>query len=754
MINYEPPESQGDRSVSKSDRSLELIKAQNFGWSKYLTLKTKITLLAIAIGVIPLATVGYLAHALLERSVTEQIAREQLEITEIAADSLTKFLEDRVREIDAIARDAVFTESKLRDATTIAEKTAILTNFKDKLAYYNSIIFFDLQGNSLFEAKTDTPHQGNYSTHAYFQEAIKTQTITINGPGISKTSGQLRVEFAAPVRDRATGKTIGILRFKIPGNYINSLFQVYQQQDRHWNLINAEGTIFASDRPEHLNRSLDSYFPGVASFHQAQTNGIIESQVKNNSQVNNRELVSYVTARSPQQFPQLHIGTAIATPETVALAAVRQLDWTIFWGTTIAAISVTTLAAYTVNRATIPLINAVSAVKKIGRGQLDTHLEVTTVDELGELSFNINLMAQRIQELLQQKELAAREQMDAQTEIAERERQRNEVIQAELFKFLSSIESASSGDLTVRANITDGSIGIVADFFNSIVESLREIVTRVKSTAAQVNNSVGNNEGAIRQVAEEALKQSNQIAQTLNAVEMMANSIQEVAQNAQAAARVSRTAATTAEIGGKTIEQTVNSILQLRETVASTAKKVKRLGESSQEISKVISLINQIAMQTNLLAINASIEASRAGEEGRGFAVVAEEVGELATKSAQATQEIEEIVENIQEETQQVVAAMEIGTAQVVEGTRLVENTKQSLEQIVSVSYQIDRLLQSISTATISQAETSQTLTQLIEEVSLVSQRTSNASRQVSDSLEATVKIARELESSVGTFKV
>ena len=188
--------------------------------------------------------------------------------------------------------------------------------------------------------------------------------------------------------------------------------------------------------------------------------------------------------------------------------------------------------------------------------------------------------------------------------------------------------------------------------------------------------------------------------------------------------------------------------------MAETAKKVKRLGESSQQISKAVSLINQIALQTKLLAINASIEAARAGEEGRGFAVVAEEVGELATQSAGATKEIEAIVENIQKETGEVVEAMELGNSQVVEGTHLVGEAKQSLDQMVEVSHQIDQLVQSISGETVSQTKTSEMFTNLMKDIAKVSENTSDSSRQVSDSLEGTVEIARQLQASVGNFKI
>ncbi|MBX9256465.1 GAF domain-containing protein [Desmonostoc muscorum CCALA 125] len=334
------------------------------------------------------------------------------------------------------------------------------------------------------------------------------------------------------------------------------------------------------------------------------------------------------------------------------------------------------------------------------------------------------------------------------------DRQEKEALQQQLLELLDDIEGAARGDLTVRADVTAGEIGTVADFFNSIVESLRDIVTQVKQAATQVNTAIGSNEGAIRQLAEEALTQATEINRTLDAVDQMTQSMQAVAESAEKAAFIANHAAHSATQSGHAMDLTVQNILSMRETVSETAKKVKRLGESSQQISRVVSLINQIAIQTNLLAINAGIEAARAGEEGQGFAVVAEEVGELAIRSAAATQEIEEIVENIQRETSEVVQAMEIGTTQVVEGTRIVEEAKESLSQILDVSRQIDFLVQSISTATASQVETSQSVSQSMKDIAAVSQRTSDSSLQISQSLQETVEISQQLQETVGTFKV
>ena len=337
---------------------------------------------------------------------------------------------------------------------------------------------------------------------------------------------------------------------------------------------------------------------------------------------------------------------------------------------------------------------------------------------------------------------------------ADKDRTENFSRQQELIRLLSEIEGAATGDLTVRSEINEGEIAIVGDFFNSIIESLRDIVKTVKTSTAQVTTSVDENESEIRLLATAANEQAHKIEQTLRQVEAGSISIQSVARSAREASVVATAASAAAETGGQAMDNTVLNINQLRETVAETAKKVKRLGESSQQISKAVGLINQIALQTNLLAINASIEAARAGEEGRGFAVVAEEVAQLATQSSAATKEIEKIVTTIQRETSEVTQAMELSTAQVVEGSKAVEQTKLSLKEIIDQSKEIDVFLQSISESAIEQVASSESMKLVMAGVAEVSAQTSTSSSQVSTSLQATVAIARELQAVVGKFKV
>ncbi len=336
---------------------------------------------------------------------------------------------------------------------------------------------------------------------------------------------------------------------------------------------------------------------------------------------------------------------------------------------------------------------------------------------------------------------------------ADQKKQREDLENA-VVGLMEALEPAAEGDLTVRAQLVEGDVGIIADLFNAIVENLRDIALQVKDSAGQVNFSLQQNEGSVRQIAEQSVLEAEQIQSTLSSVEQMSNSIREVAANAEKTASISNDAFTSAKEGNTVMEQTVDSIQGLRSTIGDTAKKIKRLGESAQQISQVVALIDEIALKTNLLAINASVEAARAGELGQGFTAVAEQVGALAEQSATATKEIAQLITGIQQETQEVVAAMETGTSQVVDSTRLVEATKVSLGNVLTKSQEIDQLMKSISQATISQAQTSQAVTEVMMLNSQTSKERSESSGQVAQAMQATTTILRQLQDSVGQFKV
>jgi methyl-accepting chemotaxis protein PixJ len=336
----------------------------------------------------------------------------------------------------------------------------------------------------------------------------------------------------------------------------------------------------------------------------------------------------------------------------------------------------------------------------------------------------------------------------------EQQKTAKETLQRRALELLMEVDPLSKGDLTIRASVTDDEIGTVADSYNSTIGSLRKIVTQVQAAAKQVAENTSSNESSVQELSTEALRQTEEISAALDQIEEMSESIRAVAINAEQAEAAVKQAAQTVEAGDAAMNRTVDGFKAIRETVAQTSKKVKRLGESSQKISKVVNLIGTFADQTNLLALNAAIEAANAGEQGRGFAVVAERVRSLARQSTEATAEIEQLVMDIQSETNEVVAAMEAGTEQVVTGTKLVDETRQSLNQITTVSIQIGALVQAIAEAAVEQYQASESVTQTMSDVAAISSKTSTEATQVTASFKELLVVAQELQATAGQFKV
>ncbi len=379
----------------------------------------------------------------------------------------------------------------------------------------------------------------------------------------------------------------------------------------------------------------------------------------------------------------------------------------------------------------------------VRQGNLSAQATVYSEDEFGHLAASFNEMARVIFTTTHEATRKAQEQEEAK-----------ENLQRQVIRLLDDVEGAARGDLTVQAEVTADVLGAVADAFNLTIQNLRDIVQQVKVAAREVTKGATNSETFARALSSDALRQAEELAVTLNSVQVMTDSIQRVAEAAREAEAVARDASEIALKGGEAVENTVAGILEIRETVAETTRKVKRLAESSQEISKIVALISQIASRTNLLALNASIEAARAGESGRGFAIVADEVRQLADKSAKSLKEIEQIVMQIQSETGSVMTAMEEGTQQVIKGTKLAEEAKRSLENIIQVANRIDILVRSITTDTVEQTETSRAVAHVMQSVELTAQETSQEAQRVSGALQHLVGVSRDLISSVERFRV
>ena len=346
------------------------------------------------------------------------------------------------------------------------------------------------------------------------------------------------------------------------------------------------------------------------------------------------------------------------------------------------------------------------------------------------------------------------ELLTKQQQAQEQERAARENLQRRALELLMEVDPVSQGDLTVQVKVQEDEIGTIGDSYNATIESLRKLVAQVKTAALQVSTTTSDKNRSIEELSTGASAQTAEINAALTRIQGITDSIQAVASNAKAAEAAMLKAAETVKAGDDAMNQTVAGFQEIRDTVAATAKKVKRLGESSQKISKVVNLIGNFADQTNLLALNASIEAAHAGEEGRGFAVVADEVRSLARQSATATAEIEALVAEIQAETNEVVAAMERGTEQVVTGTELVDKTRLSLIEIADVSQEINQLVEEIAAATVEQSQDSELVSQTMMQVAQISNQTAAEAGEVSASFQDLLEVAQQLQDSVAKFKV
>ena len=323
-----------------------------------------------------------------------------------------------------------------------------------------------------------------------------------------------------------------------------------------------------------------------------------------------------------------------------------------------------------------------------------------------------------------------------------------------ILRLMNEMGDLADGDLTVRATVTEDVTGAIADSLNYTTEEFRKLVSRIIAAVEQMGHATKDAEDISKGLLEATQKQASEIQTAGEAVHLITKSIKEVDSSAARSAEVARRTLAVTEQGAQAVRNTISGMDGIREQIQDTSKRIKRLGESSQEIGEIVDLISDITEQTNVLALNAAIQAASAGEAGRGFSVVAEEVQRLAERSGEATKQIGALVKTIQGDTHDAVAAMEKSTLGVVEGAKLSDVAGQSLREIEQVSNELAALINSISTSTQVQTDMASEVASVMEDILKITVQTTEGTRLTANSIAQLTGLTSDLRGSVAGFKL
>lgn len=875
--------------------------------NKGLPLRVKAIVAAIAIGVIPVAVIGSIAYNIAKNSVTQQISQAQLDRTQFLATRFDLFLAERVKEAEVLASEQIFTNPNLSSVATITQKKAALNSFKDQIGFYDSIVYLDLQGNPLFQSRSEQPLRTNYGDRPHFRQAIATRQTTIEGPGLSEPYGQLRVELAVPVKHAWTDRVIGVMRFQIPGEQMNPLFTAYVANNEEWYLIDSAGVIFASSRQNWLNQPIKRYYPGLAQLHQTRQTTV---EIYNHPSLDHEEqLITYAPGgmKSPNYA---NLGAALAIDTDIAFAPLEQLWWTFLGGTLATAALAGAVAAYLAARITNPIKKLNQALSRLSLGQFDTRVSVSQTDEISMLGSKINYMAEQLHNLVRrQKEISKtaelistisqaaslRElqpplnrfladvrlaikadrlvffQFDKQWQgavIAEsvaqdwpniigvkfddpcftenyissyqrgkiqaiadiyeanlqecyvqqlepygvianlvvpviadrlsdeqgeklvglliahqcsesrvwqqaeverlqhtayqlgtilrgyislqRESQTRLDLQADVRQLLNQIRQLAAGDLTVKATTDSEVLQEIANFFNAIANNLRQTIAQIQANAQQIDLNLSDNQAGYEQLKAELTSQAHQLIVAFSYMEQITNSIQEVAESAGIAATTANLGKVQAESGQANLNMAREDIAQLQEIIRGVTDNIKQIDNSSQKMSRIISIVGQLNLRTSIL--NRNLE-DRLPQEEQLRAIIQEEKGSIQ-QSVVATNELGKISETIKTKLVEVLRDLEVGTAKITSGDRLTAETNKNLEQVTTATQDTQMLLQSIVNTIHGQIQSGQKVLELRQSLDLSTGRTSNLNERTVASLNETVSKLENLQTLANSFKI
>jgi methyl-accepting chemotaxis protein len=687
------------------------------------SLAVKLGALMLAIALVPLLLAGVFADRLLGRPLVARHAKILRDLSATAAGQVGRALGEEMQALARLAEDpnlvaaAAAPAASAVPAASAASANAVLAAFRERQPQHLALLLTNRSGAPVAATGGQADLQGGGAG-----------APAVGPPRREAASGMAVLDLAVPVhRD---GVEVGVLHSLLDARRLSALVAAATfQRSGRVALYDAQGTAIMAADAAALGQALP---PAVKQL------GAPAAAAPGSVAGRSAQGVDSLFAFAPVSGPALgQLGwTAVATMDAAEvlapLAAVRESVLVAAGFGIVLALLCAAFAGRLPRRQAEEIRQA--AAQAAG-GNLAARAEILSRDELGLAAASFNRLIERLGQRFQ----------------GEAER---DALQSAIMRLLEEVSGVAQGDLTIEADVTADVTGALADAFNYMIAELREIIGNVQTSTHQVTSSARRLQADAQRAVETSEEQAAEIGRASADVDAMARTLGEVAESALAADGVAREALSNARGGGIAVRQTIDGMNRIRSHVQETARRIKRLGESSKEIGEIVKLIGDIADRTSILALNAAIQAASAGEAGRGFAVVAEEVQRLSERSTEATRQISALVATIQSETHDTVVSMEESTREVVEGSRIADLAGQALTEINTVAERIAVIVQSITEAAARQAHRSEQISSIMDGIAGMTAQTATSTRQSAVAVSRMAELADALRESVSTFRL
>ncbi len=580
------------------------------------------------------------------------------------------------------------------------------------------------------EIKSDITPPGDEDAADWYQVPKKAMHESIIEPYPYTVQGKEILETTVVVPMIVNGKFFGVVGADLNIQFLQNLanqVNLYEGTGKLL-LVSNQGKIAGlTGRPDATNKALASIYPELSADLESIKSG---RQASGFAGDNLRVIVPLSIGASKTPWAAcILIPKSQITSAATALLLKQILIFALLLSASLAALW------FMAGRLSEPIKVAMNFAQNLAAGRTVEKVPVTSDDETGELLTAMNSM------------------LDSSDSLIQSEDKRNQM-QSSIIKLLEQVDNVANGDLTKQVSTDDEFTGTLGDSFNFMILELRRIISQVQNVTHEVTVSAMDSQLSSTQLARAAEEQTTQIIQTTKAIQAMTGSMQNISQKALLSATVAQQSLENANEGTSAVNNTIEGMNRIREQVQDTSKKLKRLGESSQEIGEIVQIIGGISKRTSYLALNASIQAAEAGEAGYGFAVVAEEVDRLAKRAAEATKRINGLVKTIQIGANQAISAMEESTREVVNGSNLANQAGHALGEIKDVSSRLAELIQTISESSAEQSRSSQEIAGVMHRVTDVTRSTADGIRKSNTNITKLSKLADDLRDSVSSFKL